>query len=210
MTFCASLSSQQVYFPEQENTIIQLFWNQLYSQGGWTLYCGYRFDANRATVNHSPVTLGHVYSLPKIMQFLGCESRLQCQQDNNSRFRDMEEDLHNIYPVVWEIVPHLTNNEFAILEEENWRFDDCDFERQHNLLEPRDIARGNIARAVFYMHQQYGLPINKQLLALLKQWNQSDGPSKQESQRNDKIESIQGRRNPFIDNPALADKIGVN
>lgn len=199
-----------MYFPEQENTIIQVFWNELYTQGGWTLYCGYRFSAERMTTNSSPVTMGHVYSLPKIMQYLGCDSRLQCQQDSSNRFREMEEDLHNIYPVVWEIVPNLTDKQFAIIDGENWRFDDCDFERIQDRLEPRDIARGNIARAMLYMQHRYGLPLEKEMLTMLLEWNRDDLPSKQENQRNDKIEELQGQRNPFIDDPLLADKIGQN
>ena len=204
-----NVSSQQVYFPEQENTIIQFFWNKLYAQGGWTLYCGYRFGPERMTLNHSPVKLSHVYSLPKIMQVLGCDSRLQCQQNSETKFRQMEEDLHNIYPVVWEIVPNLNHQEFALIKGEDWRFDDCDFERMHNQVEPREIARGNIARAMFYMHYRYGMPLEKKLLDLLKEWNRNDIPSAQEKQRNNAIEQIQGSRNPFIDDPLLAEKIGI-
>ncbi|MEE8233859.1 MAG: endonuclease, partial [Gammaproteobacteria bacterium] len=40
-------------------------------------------------------------------------------------------------------------------------------------------------------------------------WNKEDPPSDQEKVRNDKIEKIQGRRNPYIDDPSLADQISI-
>ena len=57
------------------------------------------------------------------------------------------------------------------------------------------------------MHTQYGLPINNSNIDLLKRWNKEDLPSKQEKSRNDRIEEIQGKRNPYIDNPDLIDKL---
>jgi len=45
----------------------------------------------------------------------------------------------------------------------------------------------------------------KQADILLK-WHESDPPSKEEKRRNDKIEQIQGNRNPYIDNPDFIKK----
>ena len=42
---------------------------------------------------------------------------------------------------------------------------------------------------------------------LLIDWHFSDPPSDLERWRNNKIEEIQGTRNPFIDNPDLADTL---
>jgi deoxyribonuclease-1 len=77
-------------------------------------------------------------------------------------------------------------------------------------VEPRDVARGNIARSIFYMKTQYGVTIPADLTALLKKWNRQDPPSEQENARNDKIEEIQGRRNPYIDDPSLVDQIFIS
>ncbi len=67
-------------------------------------------------------------------------------------------------------------------------------------------ARGDIARTIFYMHQEYGLPIDADLLVLLRQWNNDDPPDTYEIWRNDTINRLQGTRNPFIDDSALVDE----
>jgi len=51
------------------------------------------------------------------------------------------------------------------------------------------------------------VPIGKELLSILKEWNNQDPPSKHELQRNSKIKKIQGNKNPYINNPKLAKKI---
>jgi len=85
--------------------------------------------------------------------------------------------------------------------------------------EPADAAKGNVARAVLYFvvryydrsirqgGMNYGAFWTKNVPMLLA-WNRMDPPDAAEKRRNDLIEKWQGNRNPFIDNPALADKIG--
>ena len=75
---------------------------------------------------------------------------------------------------------------------------------RYRVAEPREAARGDVARAMFYMEDQYEQLVlfEKQANILLK-WHFQDPPSKEERWRNDKIERIQGNRNSFIDNPEL-------
>ena len=56
-----------------------------------------------------------------------------------------------------------------------------------------------VARAISYMHQEYGLPIEAGMLATLKTWNSENPPSAWERWRNGAIETLQDTRNPFID-----------
>ena len=60
---------------------------------------------------------------------------------------------------------------------------------------------------MFYMHQEYQLPIEAPLAEMLKQWNHDDPPSWEEKRRNKKINELQGTKNPFIDNPKLANDL---
>lgn len=83
------------------------------------------------------------------------------------------------------------------------------------VYEPRDAHKGNAARAIFYMAARYhsfaenwSLPEQISFTVLygqdqdiLKQWHWQDVPDRREIARNDFIASIQGSRNPFIDNP---------
>jgi deoxyribonuclease-1 len=49
------------------------------------------------------------------------------------------------------------------------------------------------------MHTEYGLPIDPAMLQILIKWNRQDPVNRTERLRNDKIEELQGTRNPFID-----------
>lgn len=73
--------------------------------------------------------------------------------------------------------------------------------------------RGDVARIIFYLMiaydqaNSYSFTSIAQSKELLLQWNEQDPVSELEILRNDKVEAIQGNRNPFIDYPYLADSI---
>jgi deoxyribonuclease-1 len=65
------------------------------------------------------------------------------------------------------------------------------------------VVKGDIARSLFYMHVEYGLPLNG-MTPMLKRWHVADPPNAHERWRNKLIEGLQGVRNRFIDKPQLA------
>ncbi|MDP6698001.1 MAG: endonuclease [Acidimicrobiales bacterium] len=75
------------------------------------------------------------------------------------------------------------------------------------MAEPPQDVQGNDARSIFYMHQEYGLPIVRAPLFVLKASNLNDPPDSEERRRNDVVEGLQGTRNPFIDQPGLGNQI---
>lgn len=90
----------------------------------------------------------------------------------------------------------------------------------YTVFEPRDGAKGDVARALFYMDVRYE-GTNGELNLLLTnsdagfaemgrlndllQWHVSDPPDNWERRRNDRIYAAQGNRNPFIDFPQWVD-----
>ena len=86
---------------------------------------------------------------------------------------------------------------------------------------PGDEWKGDVARIIMYMHLRYPGQCNavnttvgqtnyaaqEDMPDLLLEWNQEDPVSDFELTRNDLIYSYQGNRNPFIDNPAIANYI---
>ena len=63
-----------------------IFWNDLYPGGGWSLYCGYRFE-NALTANEEHLfVIEHIYPIRQMLEFLNCESRRQCRLKKNSKF----------------------------------------------------------------------------------------------------------------------------
>lgn len=85
-------------------------------------------------------------------------------------------------------------------------------------FEPDNSVKGNVARAMFYFIERYndnsikqGMDYNSfwtKNVPMLMEWNRQDPPDANERRRNDLVEEFQGNRNPFIDNPELADRIG--
>ena len=193
--------------PDYDRIASGLFWNQLYPFGSWTLYCGYRFENDRKIDGSRPVTIEHIYPTSEIIKQLNCDNRMQCRDSGNKLFARMEADMHNMYPVWSALVTYRNGLRFGEIAGEHWRFEDCDIEWQGGILEPRPLARGNIARAMLYMHEHYGLKLEPEMLKLMVQWQSEDPPSNQETERNKQIEIIQGNRNPFIDDPGRADRL---
>ncbi len=186
---------------------VNTFWNELYGQGGWSLYCGYRFDPAAELTEGRLFVIEQIYPVSWMLKHMNCNSRRQCRLDTKSRFTRMEADMHNLYPAWQETNVSRRDTPFGMIDGEDWRYEKCDFERHLGITEPRPLARGNIARSIFYMHTEYGVPVYKDMLAQLKVWNREDPPSKQEILRNNIIEELQGNRNKFIDHPELAEQI---
>ena len=210
LSLSTSAQAEQVIQYGYDEIASDLFWNVLYANGGWSLYCGLKFSRPGITIDGKALSIEHIYPVNRMLKFLKCNSRMQCYDSGNRKFAQMEADLHNLYPVLHELNNALYDSDYGEIEGEDWRLDSCDIERKHGLVEPRPLARGNIARAIFYMHQTYGVPIKAQIFHTLKEWNKQDPPSVQELERNDRIEKIQGHRNPYIDNPSLAENLAGN
>jgi deoxyribonuclease-1 len=118
-------------------------------------------------------------------------------------------DLHNLYPAMNRVELARRNAHFGELDDSvpsKFADIDCDMKTSFQLVEPRDAAKGNIARAIFYMHIEYDLPIVGQV-QMYKRWHQMDPPDAEEKARNDKIASLQGSRNRFIDSPELVEQL---
>jgi deoxyribonuclease-1 len=184
----------------------RIFWNQLYSQGGTSLYCGQAFAGESSQLKASPI-----YSTKQLKSALRCITDRQCGI-MNPRYGYMAADLHNLYPALSPVELTRRNAQFGELDDSvPNKFEDigCDMKTSFHLVEPRDEAKGNIARAIFYMHIEYGLPIVGQL-QMYKKWHQIDPPDDEERARNDRIESLQGTRNRYIDDPGLAEQLNGN
>lgn len=83
----------------------------------------------------------------------------------------------------------------------------------NKFYEPRDEVKGDIARIIFYLMVRYQEADNytfktvAESKELLLAWNIMDPVDEFEMNRNEIIYSIQGNRNPFVDNPECAELI---
>lgn len=98
----------------------------------------------------------------------------------------------------------------------NWSIDNP----SHQVFEPIDSFKGDVARNYFYMSTRYqgetswlnwemanGPELTNDAINLLLQWHHLDPVSQKEIDRNQAVYLIQGNRNPFIDYPQFADCI---
>ncbi len=199
---CLSTSASAYKKPAGEYfNILPMFWSKIYPDGGETLYCGRRFGSHKGR----SINIEHVFPMSWTLKKFGCRDREQCRRIS-PEFNRVEADMHNLYPAISEINQARSSYAFDIIRGERRHFGNCDFEidKRKRRAEPRTKSRGNIARAMFYMHQRYELSIFKRQATLLKQWHREDPPDAEERRRNNAIEKVQGKRNPFIDQPELA------
>lgn len=183
---------------------IPLFWSKVYPDGGETLYCGRKFGPDKGR----DINIEHVFPMSWAINKLGCRDRRLCRK-KSSLFNQIESDMHNFYPARKKMNSIRRSYAYAVLAGERRHFGECDFEidRRKRRVEPRPASRGNIARAMLYMHDRYGVILFSKLGKLLKRWHREDPPDAEEFRRNDAIEKIQGTRNKYIDNPVLADDL---
>jgi len=108
-------------------------------------------------------------------------------------------DLHNIVPVDSYLVFKLQHSVFGDLDE-SAPIIRGEIRKRDQIISPPADIKGDIARAILYMHEKYQLPLimNFSLLAI---WNRNDQPSKNEIAKNIKISTLQGEENLFISKP---------
>lgn len=124
-------------------------------------------------------------------------------------------DLHHLFPAEKNANQIRANFEFQNVIEDLNLGSNCTASKSGQTkvkpgnfyFEPPHNHKGNVARAMFYFSTYYRLPIDAIQEATLRQWHKLDPVDKSESERNSKIEQIQGNRNPFIDYPELVDQI---
>lgn len=192
----------------------KIFWEDLYPNGGKSIYCGK--NATKNATNNEEFNIEHVYPASWMKKAGDCvgSSRKKCREIS-SRFNLIEADLHNLYPSLEKLNRIRNNFSFSIIP--GRATDSCDFEVKNKLVEPRPASRGNIARAIFYMNDEYGAEIapppgvndSGNLESLLIYWHCKDPVDSEEINRNNLIETLQGTRNRFIDDPSLISCDGI-
>ena len=177
----------------------------MYGAGGTSLYCAKAFTG---AGGGGLLSVSQIYSSQQLKRALRCSTDSQCNL-MSPFYAYMAADLHNLYPALTRVEQTRRNAQFGELDASvQSAFADigCDLKSSFQLLEPHDAAKGNIARAIFYMHIEYDLPINGEV-GMYKQWHRMDPPDGEENARNEKIGRLQGTRNRFIDDPALVDQL---
>lgn len=121
-------------------------------------------------------------------------------------------DMHHLYATSKESNSVRENFPFCHVVQSYWEkqgsyqgfnsdLEDC--------FEPCDSHKGNVARAMFYFAIRYKKGLSSSQEKLFRKWNKLDPVDQSEIIRNDRIENIQGNRNPFIDDETIVDQIST-
>ena len=133
-------------------------------------------------------------------------------QSKGAKFFPAQGDLHHLYAASKESNSKRENFPFCIVFDTSWEKQGSRVGFDKNLqdcFEPVDKHKGNVARAMFYFSVRYKKEIKDNQEPIFRAWNKLDPVDSFERLRNDKIEKLQGNRNPFIDNERLAEEIPV-
>jgi formylglycine-generating enzyme required for sulfatase activity len=146
---------------------------------------------------------------------------------HSKRLGEFSGDLHHIFPAkatVNSARGALPFAELADTEVLEWFWDDGQFtsvpsdhkgeysRKGSQGFEPRDLAKGIVARALFYIYtiheNQAEASFFESQKDVLRQWHRDYPPSQAELRRSQKIaESEQGNANPFLVDPTLVERI---
>jgi hypothetical protein len=119
----------------------------------------------------------------------------------------MRADLFHLFPATESSNNIRGNLPFGTVSSPDWQSGGS--KRGGGRFEPRNEAKGRIARAMLYFvvrYQNYQSFLNGQE-AVLRAWHFAYPPDSLEIARNEAIFLRQGNRNPFIDYPQLAERI---
>ena len=129
----------------------------------------------------------------------------KCCEKVDEKFQAMQADMYNLQPAVGELNADRSNFKFMQLPNSIKRkeYGKCEFyvyreNKYKGYVEPRDEVKGDIARTYFYMSHTYNIPMSDQQFKLFKAWDKADPISYEELQRVNRIEKIQGNKNPYV------------
>ena len=134
---------------------------------------------------------------------------MTCRQ-TNTKFRQMEADMHNLVPAIGEINGDRSNFKYAMIEGEARLYGKVNMEIafSNRKAEPREEVFGDIARTYFYMRDRYGLRISQSQEKMLIAWNNLDPVSAWEKEKNQIIKRLQGNENLYITHYKKIEQLG--
>lgn len=172
-----------------------------------TVPCGFRPRENLRRKSYKRarrIEWEHIVTAHNMGHFRPCwrdGGRKNCTY-NDPTFEMMEGDLHNLYPAIGEINGDRSNFMYS-----QWTnspepmYGSCETVVDFKLkkVQPRKEIRGLIARVHFYMENQYAIKLSNQDRKLFEAWDKMYPVTKEECERDRRIEKKQGNRNPFVE-----------
>lgn len=134
--------------------------------------------------------------------------QFQCWQDGGRSncqktdpvFNSMEANMFGLTPAIGEVNADRSNFRMGMVASNDQMYGECtsktDFKQK--VFEPRDSAKGFVARTYFYYHDFYDLRMSRQQQQLFMAWDKQFPPTSWEIERNRRISKIMGHENDFV------------
>ena len=125
----------------------------------------------------------------------------KCCEKVSKEFRIMQADMHNLFPAIGELNGDRSNFKYDFELATTGQYGECRFNVDFKARRARvkEEIRGAIARDYLYFNKQYNMKLSKQELQKFNAWNKQYPPSNWETERNKRIEKVQGNMNLFIE-----------
>ena len=173
--------------------------------------CGFKYRKNK---NRSErIEWEHVVPAWHFGHQLRCwqnGGRMTCRK-TNTKFKQMEADMHNLVPAIGEINGDRSNYKYSMIEGEKRAYGkvNMEIEFSNKKAEPSETVFGDIARTYFYMRDRYGLRISKSQEKMFIAWNNMDPVTAWEKKRNQLIKELQGDENLYVSNYKTIEQLGT-
>ncbi len=115
----------------------------------------------------------------------------------DSEFMRAYVDPHNLFPSSGEVNGNRSAWPFGVVPGEKRVYGQCDFEFANKTAEPATGVRGELARAMLYMADRYGVDV-RMSRADLKAWHEADPAQPWEIKRAAAIAEKTGLGNPWV------------
>jgi len=124
----------------------------------------------------------------------------RCCTKVNRQYKQMQADMHNLFPAVGELNADRKNFRFDFEIGQSGQYGMCEFNVlfKKRRVRIKENLRGVIARDYLYFHQRYNMQISKKEMKKYTTWNKQYPPNNWEIERNKKIAKKQGNSNEFI------------
>lgn len=124
---------------------------------------------------------------------------------------DAKSDIHHLFPTDSETNARRGSHPFGeITGAPVWERGGSKLGRDEHgntVFQPREVHRGNVARALFYFSETYKMPIPESEERWLRKWDKEDSVDAAETAREKAITDVQGLGNRFVTDPAAADSV---
>lgn len=205
-TEAKAIARQKVFYDQNTSVLGELYcgckWRWVGRSGGRidAASCGY--EVRKQQVRGERTEWEHIvpaWTFGHQRQCWQNGGRKNCIADDPV-FRAMEADLFNLYPSVGEVNGDRSNFNYGMVTDVAPQYGACmtrvDFKER--AAEPRNEAKGMVARATFYMYDRYGLSMSRQQQQLLMAWNRQYPVTTWEKEWNNRTAKVMGHPNPFI------------